>query len=589
MVYVPISGSPSDPLEGLTFGSIFMDAERGSVWRTNMFGTGTIGLGHSSPSTEYALFGMGMLAMITGSPSGFFGAAPTFGRAGLFGNAGGIASGGSSWATRYADQVLEQALQSVGSGVPFGAGGSGFKGVAAYTAPMIDTGTQASAPADPGAGGKGAAGKGAKGAKAEKVKREPPVQAVPDGIQKFVADLKTDKRLIVTQKVVRDGENKEYVEVDVKFKPKTKMSDDDIKALHTKLHGGLKANEKLILSIADQRFSDSDVDGVKPPRDFWVSDVKKELVKDTAAKPDSEGDVKIGGDKKFAKRTDFTVNTGKQHYYVDASREDGARAIGRLAGSSKVEEGWIFVAYKDKEGHEHQRWFECGTEEGQRGVRVLSDPVLDGLKKDGAKIHSASVAHLHHKDLSSKGHKGTGRFPPPSYDDLKALAENDHKYSGSFPIDTMVITPEGHYDISIPGWKVDGPLIAKFGDKGPKGEEAYNAKWAAVLDKGPATDVVEDTGVKCHFEYFEGKAPPGETLSGGGAVGKGDGGGGKAPKIAGPAEDPTLKRLREKSEADERDAKAAEAGHADNAETLRRIADSSKSAYEDAKAKAPKK
>lgn len=62
-------------------------------------------------------------------------------------------------------------------------------------------------------------------------------------------------------------------------------------------------------------------------------------------------------------QTHLRVNTSDQHYVASLERSQGEQQLRALADTSRVEETWLFVEGKDRQGKNLNLWYEIGTTE----------------------------------------------------------------------------------------------------------------------------------------------------------------------------------------------------------------------------------
>jgi len=239
-------------------------------------------------------------------------------------------------------------------------------------------------------------------------------------------------------------------------------------------------NPKVVTAAAAESVETADADAVVKPAD----------------------PVKFGGDR-FAPAPDDKLRINKgSHEYVNASENEGVEAIRAFTKTGNVEEAWYYIAYTDKEGVAHTRWFECGI--NQRGGSTgLDDDFLTRAIKD-KNIDITRIAFYHNhplEDINVPSGKLAVQFNPPSKDDLDVIVDRERAFTKagySGPFDFYAVTHYGVFGMRVPEDADKGQLQRAI--------SSYNIGVGGKSSLEPPTESVEkirSMGFSCSFEYYD--------------------------------------------------------------------------------------
>ncbi len=87
-----------------------------------------------------------------------------------------------------------------------------------------------------------------------------------------------------------------------------------------------------------------------------------------------------------------------QHYKINKSERAGIDDLLMLAGTSDVEEGWIFVQVKSRDGKTKNVWYEVGYKETRTSTAGNTEAFIGRIKADllpGDVVQKVAAYHLH--------------------------------------------------------------------------------------------------------------------------------------------------------------------------------------------------
>jgi len=317
--------------------------------------------------------------------------------------------------------------------------------------------------------------------------------SMPTGIDSFIKSGGDGKRIDqpIIKHAFEEHGKEEYVAVELKYGDSVAGNPATLSNYVEKLRSTLNSNKKMILVLGDKRFSSDaavQAEGGLSPDKLELSHLL--AITDIKISKDDLPDGIIRS-LNFKRRdlANFTVNTNAdEHYYVDATREEGEDAIRKLTANGNNEDAWVYADYTDSSGKRYNRWFECGVEETTGTVKA-EETFLVELANSRANFNELSIYHQHPMS------QGADRIYPPSGTDIVSTAGDklniDH--------DERVVTGEGVYVIRRPA-----------GFSGTIEPDKYEKELGDYYSKNRTSrlsEVVRNTGLNCYFRYFNDGTP----------------------------------------------------------------------------------